>query len=902
VEYRILGPLELVDDGRPVVLSARKQRMLLLCLLLHANEAVSADALIDAVWGERPPSSAAKLVQVYVSQLRRALGEGAIETRPPGYAMALEPEQLDAARFEALLAAGREAMAAANPALAAALLRRALDLWRGRALEDAQGAAFAVVEARRLEELRLACVEERLDADLALGRHDEALAEIGVLVAAHPLRERPRAQLMLALYRCGRQTDALEAYADAARVLRDELGLDPGAELRELQHAILNHAPSLAAHAPPPAQTASLPAPSTPLVGRRDELHRLTALVTRDEVRIVTVSGAGGSGKTRLALELARSAGPRFANGAAFVELAAVGDPELVVSTIAQILGAPETPQEPPGDALAGWLADREVLLVVDNFEHVVAAAPELARLAARAPRLTMLVTSRRVLHISGEHVFALDPLPEDDAVALFAERAAARDAAAAGTPGDDEAVLAICRRVDCLPLAIELAAARTATLTPPLLLERLADRVTALGPGPRDAPARQQTLADTFAWSTDLLDDDERRTLARLSVFAGGGSLDAAQAVCQARVESIEALVDLSLVQRAATAGAVRLTLLETVREHAAELLERTGERAAVQAAHAAWLAALAEATELKGAQRARGLAVVDVELDNLRAAFDRSRAAGDDHTALRIATALYQYWYARGHFREGRDRIGAALAGGAGDARLEALALRALAGLTWLLGDGGEAEALARRGIERGTAAGALEPAMGCHTVLGLVARDRGDLPAAIEHIERSAALAQELGLEPDVTIANTNLADLALAAGDLDGARRRFERTLAYNHEHGSADDDSYALLGLGEVERRSERLDEGAERFEAALELSQRTGLHHNAALALVGLAAIAVARADHGEAARLLGRADELTVGAGGELVGPEAELYTATKAATLAAIGAERMAELAGRS
>jgi predicted ATPase/DNA-binding SARP family transcriptional activator len=899
VEYGILGPLELLDDGRPVALSAPKQRALLLCLLLRANEVVSADALIDAVWGERPPSSAAKVVQVYVSQLRRALGEGAIETRAPGYVMALEPEQLDAARFERLLASGRQAMAAANPALAAALLRRGLDLWRGRPLEDAEDADFAAVEAGRLEELRLACLEERLEADLALGRHAEVLAEIASLVAAHPLRERLRAQLMLALYRCGRQTDALDAYAEGARVLRDELGLEPGAQLRDLQHAILNQAPSLDAPAPPATPIAAIPVPSSALVGRRGELRHLTALVTREDVRIVTVSGAGGSGKTRVALELARVAGPRFANGVAFVELASVRDPALVIGTIAQALGAPETPQEPPAEALARWLAEREVLLVVDNFEHVVGAAPELARLAARAPRLTVLVTSRRVLHVSGEYVFALGPLPQADAVALFAERAAARDAASPDAADDTDAVLAICRRVDCLPLAIELAAARTATLTPPLLLERLADRVTALGPGPRDAPARQQTLADTLAWSTDLLSDEERRALACLSVFGGGSSLVAAETVCAVTLDDVEVLVDLSLVQRTVAAGAVRLTMLETVREHAAGLLGETEEWATVSAAHAAHFAELAGGTELKGAARAQGLALIDVELDNLRTAFDRAVAAGDDGTALRIATALYQYWYTRGHFREGRDRIAGPLGRGAGDARLQALALQALAGLTWLLGDLDGAEALARRGIERGTGAAALEAAMGCHTVLGVVARDRGDLDEAVEHIERSAALAQELGLERDVIIANTNLADLALAAGDLDAARRRFERTLAFNREHGfAAADDSYALLGLGAVARLGGRLDEAVEHLVRALELCERAGFGHNAALALVGLAAVAIERDDHDEAALLLGRATERVAAAGGELTGPDAELYERTSAAALAALGAERFAEM----
>jgi predicted ATPase/DNA-binding SARP family transcriptional activator len=896
MEYRILGPLEIADDGRPLVLNARKQRALLLCLLTRANEVVSADALIDAVWGEQPPSSAAKLVQVYVSQLRRALGDTTIETVPPGYVIRIEPEQLDAARFERLLADGRQAMAASNPALAASLLRRGLALWRGRPLEDTDNAGFAMVAVGRLDELRLACLEERLDADLALGRHGEVLAELASLVTEHPLRERLRAQLMLALYRCGRQADALEAYQDGARVLRDELGLEPSTQLRDLEHAILNQAPSLDAPSAEPAPASAIPVPSSALVGRRGELRQITAMVTRDDVRIVTVSGAGGSGKTRVALELARLAGSQFANGAAFVELASVRDPALVIGTLAQALGAPETPQEPPAEALARWLAEREVLLVVDNFEHVVGAAPELARLAARAPRLTVLVTSRRVLHVSGEHVFALGPLPEDDAVALFAQRAAARDPSA---EQDDVAVRAICRRVDCLPLAIELAAARTATLTPRLLLDRLADRVTALGSGPRDAPARQQTLADTLAWSTDLLSEDERLTLAGLSVFSGGCSLDAAEAICGATLESVEALVDSSLLLRARSSSGVRFVLLETVREHAAELLDDEGDRAAIEGSHGAYYTALAESTVLIGAPDSDAISVFDLELDNLRAAFDRAEAAGDHETALRIATALYYYWYLKGYFREGRDRIRRPLARGAGSERLQALASGALAGLTWLLGDADEAEALARRGIDTGTQAGALEAVMRCETVLGMVARDRGELAEAASHVARSGALAEELGLGEAAITANTNLAELALMADDLDQARRRWEGTLAWNHEHGIAEErDGFALLGLGAVAYRQRRLGEATEHFSRALELSQRAGFRHNVARGLVGLAAVAADRGDHVEAASLLGRASRLIAEIGGELSGIDAELEDRASASCLAALGAERMADL----
>ena len=333
-------------------------------------------------------------------------------------------------------------------------------------------------------------------------------------------------------------------------------------------------------------------------------------------------------------------------------------------------------------------------------------------------------------------------------------------------------------------------------------------------------------------------------------------------------------------------------------MREHAAELLD-DDDRAAIESSHAAYYATLAEATVLIGVTESDAIGGLDLELDNFRAAFDRAEVAGDDETALRIATALYYYWYLKGYFREGRDRIRRPLVRGAGSARLQALACGALAGLTWLLGDGEEAEALAKRGIDTGTHAGALEAVMRCHTVLGMVARDRGDLAAAASHMASSGALADDLGLGEAAITANTNLAELALLADDLDEARRRWEGTLAWNHEHGIAEGrDGFALLGLGAVAYRQSRLGEAAEHFSRALELSQRAGFRHNVARGLVGLAAVAADRGEHTEAASLLGRASRLIAETGGELSGVDAALQDRANASCLAALGPERLEEL----
>ena len=897
LEYGILGPLQVQRDGEDVALTAPKLKAMLLILLLHRDEVVSADLLIDSLWGEQAPESARKLVQVYVSQLRTAVGPDTIETVGQGYRIRVPPMALDAVRFERMRSDGHQAFMGGNPELALALARRALALWRGPALPEVADESYGAVEAGRLHELRMECVEDELDAELALGRHAEVVPRLRQLTAEHPLRERVRARLALALYRTGRQTEALDVLSTGRRVLLDELGLEPGKGHQELERAILNQDPSLDGPNDTAAAAGLIPAPSSALIGRHAELAQLSALVLRDDVRIVTLSGAGGSGKTRVALELARRVGSQFANGAAFVELAAIRDPALAPAAIAAAIGVPETPEMTPAAALASWLQTRDLLLVIDNFEQLIDGADQLARLVKIAPRLTLLVTSRRVLHLTGEHVFPLKPLPVEDAVALFSDRAAARDRSLATDCESREVIADICRRLDCLPLAVELAAARSSTLAPRLLLDRLSRHVPALGSGPRDAPARQQTLADTLRWSTDLLKGAERRALAWLSVFVGGCSIEAAETVGGSDLEHLAALIDSSLVHRTGTAGQVRLSMLETIREHAAALLDAEGSRDTAESQHASYYANLIELAAAKGpASQAQALSLVDADVGNLRAAMDRSEQAGDDLTALRIATALYRYYYLRGHFREGRDRIRGPLERGAGGLALRALSLRALSGLYFMLGDLDSAQTFALQGIDTGTQAGTPYAVMASHTVVSHVARERGEFALAKTHLELSEALAKELGLDEDVLVANTNLGELAMAVGDMDEARRRWEYTLTRY-----SDDDengTFALLGLGSVSYRQGRLDEAARHFERARELSQRAGWLHNTTMALVGLAAIAADRGEDTETALLLGRASGLLGTTGGDLMLADEELFQRARASALAGLGEARLDEL----
>src|SRR6266508_4120959 len=513
-QFSLLGPLSVTLDGAPIALGGQKRRALLAVLLLDANHVVSRDRLIDALWGEDPPDTARNTIQVYVSQLRKLLPEGVLET-----------EAVDLFEFGRLSEEGRTALGAGDAPGAADALETALALWRGAPLADFAWEPFAQTEIVRFEDLRLAALEDRIEVDLSLARHGQLIAELERLVAEHPLRERLRAQLMLALYRSGRQADALAVYQRARRTLVDELGIEPSDALRQLERAILAHDPSL--NVPQAARTSPrrLPTPPTPLQGREQELAALADLVRSEDTRLVTLVGTGGIGKTRLAIELVRRLGPEFRQGAAVATLATLRDPALVARAILDALEIPEVGHDPE-DVLLGTLANSELLLLVDNFEQVLPAARSIARLLDGAPALKVIVTSRAPLHVAAEREFPVPPLADDEAAELFIARAQAANPDFALSEQNAAAVAELWARLDGLPLAIELAAARTKLLPPTALLSRLGNRLELLTGGRRDAPQHQQTLRMTLDWSYDLLDPDAQQLFARLGVFAGGCTL----------------------------------------------------------------------------------------------------------------------------------------------------------------------------------------------------------------------------------------------------------------------------------------------------------------------------------------------------------------------------------------
>jgi predicted ATPase len=592
MEIRVLGSIEVIGEGGPVPLAAPMQRRLLAALAVDVGQVRSADSLIDALWGESPPASASKLLQVYVSQLRKLLGSAHIRTRAGGYALELDDESLDAIRFERLLEEGREALDEGNPALASSRLGRALDLWRGSAYADVAYEEFAHAEAERLEELRRVAIEERLAARLALGQFV-------------PLRE---------------------------------------AEVLTL-----------------------LPRPANTFVGRERELYEVRTLLLRDDVRLLVLTGAGGSGKTRLALEAASEIASSFANGAAFVSLSALRDPELVTGEICRALGVREVPREDPLATVAAALRTLELLLVLDNVEHLRAATPGFVELLARVPRLTLLVTSRVVFHLSSEHVYPVKPLDDDAAAALFIERACDADPYFNPDEQNVDAIRGICRRLDGLPLAIELAASQTRVLAPVELLAQLDRRLPLLTGGPRDLPARQQALRATVEWSVALLEDEGVRDLMHLAVFAGGCTLDAAEAVCGSTVLCLSSLIDHNLLQRSETQHGSRYSMLETIREYAVERLEEAGEANEQRRRHAEYFCRLAEQAEAElggGAAQAVWLDVVAGEHDNVRAALEWCFGDGDPEVGVRLASSLPRFWYFRGHVVEGRRWLERALA----------------------------------------------------------------------------------------------------------------------------------------------------------------------------------------------------------------------------------------------
>jgi predicted ATPase/DNA-binding SARP family transcriptional activator len=850
----LLGELEVLDsDGNVVTVPGAKLRALLAVLALHVGRAVSPEQLADALWGEAPPPGVRNSLQGLVSRLRRALGSNdVVAMRGGGYVLDLERNSIDIHRFEDLVGEARAAAGDGDDPRARELLVTAASLWRGHALAEFVYEDFAASVSSRLSELRLTAIEDRLELDLRLGNHTAVVSELESLVSAHPLRERLRGLLMLALYRSGRQADALRAFQDGREVLAEQLGLDPSPELRSLEGAILAHDPALAAPAPRASAQAAdraivryaIPAPLTPLIGRDVEVRGVADLVTAH--RLVTLVGPGGVGKTALALDVARRAGVAASSGACLVELAPVGDPAGIPAAIAAALDLPDPTR------LAEAIGERELLVVFDNCEHVIEGAAVIAEdLLRRCPSLRLLATSREGLRVGGEVVWAVPPLNTEDAVELFNVRATAVGSTH-DRPDEVGALVAeICARLDGLPLAIELAAARTRAFPIRQIASRLNDRFRLLTGGSRTALPRQQTLRAVVDWSYELLFDDEQRVFERLSVFPGGCDLPTAEAICSDDDiaphdvgDIIHALVDKSLVSAVRTGDDVRFAQLQTLAQYGREKLAERGDAERVRddmARHYSTLCARS-ATAYVGREQEAWLVAIDREHDNLRGALEWAVASGDAETALTIAGGVaWPHWLA-GTAVEGKrwidDAFGCA---GEASASTRALALTGRGLLDFQTGHQQNVDADFESALATFSAAGDDASVALAQSFYTEVAATRGDHDEAVRRRQASIDMYDGRTDEFGFAARPYSQAKLALLTRDLVAAERYYRQAL----ERFTGIDRplmlSMCLAVVADFDERAGNFAAAIEKLEAAAGINEALGLRGFNASTLAWLA-------------------------------------------------------------
>lgn len=879
MEFRILGRLEVVDDGRDITPPRLKQQGLLALLLLRAGERVSPEEAAEALWEGRPPPAARNAVQGHVAALRKLLGRGRIETRNGGYVLHLDEDELDLHRFERVLTGSRGRPLEEQ----SELLAEALALFRGAPLEDLRYESFASAEANRIEELRLLALESKVDADLSLGRHELVVPELERLVREAPLRERLWTHLMLALYRCGRQADAVTCYRRAKAAL-DELGLEPGIALQRLERQILNQDPELELVSVRTSR-ARIPTPPTPLLGRERELAEVRGLVLSDDVRLVTLTGPGGAGKTRLALEAARGAAAHFPGGTFFVSLASVADPDLVLPAVSHALGINEGGGSPLVDSLAAGLGDRPALAVLDNVEHLLGAAPALGGLLAASPNLMLLVTSREPLRLYGEHLYRVPPLDAAAAAALFLDRAQAVRANLPRSESTHAAIAEICVRLDGLPLAIELAAARVELFAPEELLVRLRSSLDLLTEGPVDHPERQQTLRRTLDWSYERLTADEQRLFARLATFSGGWTLDAADAVCGEDMDivgGLSSLLDKSLLHVDPSGDESRQAMLETIREYAGQRLEEAAEAEDLRRRHLEHFLALAEEAEpqLRGSP-AKWIDRLEADHGNLRAALDRIDVRRESELEQRLAGALWRFWYLQSHLLEGRRRLERALADGKPTAR-RAKVLLGSAVMALNTADAAVARLRAEEGLALYRDLGDAWGEAYCSFLLGHLA---GDDPQRRKLYEGAILTFRELGDEHSALLASRHL---ALTRDDPEEARALHEENLARARASGNKRIAATALGALAEHAMAEKRVEEALSLLREGLAIHSEAGDVLDTAVDLCRFAAALASAGQPATAATLLASFDAMS-----ETVGGRRALMASLNEQTLALIHAQ---------
>jgi non-specific serine/threonine protein kinase len=811
--------------------------------------------------------------------------------QPEGYVLTIDPMAVDLHRFHHLVG---QARAADRDRDAAALFKQALGLWRGQAFATLDTPWINTVRDA-LEAQRLAAELDHNDLELRRGRHTELLCALSTRAAAHPLDERLAGQLMLALYRSGRQADALEYYHELRLRLADELGIDPSPPLQQLHQQILNADQAMAmplSSAATPEQNGNLPAEVTSFVNRRQEIAEVTRMLS--VARLVTLTGVGGVGKTRLALRVAADLRPAFPDGVWMVELARVQDPAMVEHTVVDALGVRDQSARRPLAVLIEYLRERRVLLLLDNAEHLLDECAALVdELLRAASGVRILATSRQPLRVAGEHVLAVPPLSVPDAsrtlpaeagaqcaaMTLFGDRAAATVPGFAISVGNQVAVAQLCHRLDGIPLAIELAAARLRTLSPAQLLSRLDDRFRLLTMGHRAAPPRQQTLRATVGWSFDLCSPPEQRLWMRVSVFAGSFGLEAAEDVCSGEglaaedlLDVLAGLVDKSVLVREEHSESVRYRLLETLRQYGQHKLREAGEETTMRRRHADWYVRLADQGEAEwfGPHQMKWSTNLRLEHANLRTAFDFCLTTpGEEQTGLRMAAALCFYWIACGLVREGRHWLDRALALAPEPSSVRAKALWVNGWIMITQGDLAEGTSTLRECQDLAGRVGD-EVAL-THAIhkLGLATLFGGDMAPGVTLMEEALARFRTLGeLNSIVVMAQVQLAMTSSFEGGLDHAAALCREARAISAERGECWALSSALYALARVEWRQGQLGLATAYAREGLRIKQTFNDIVGIVLLVEQLAWIAASSGEGKRAAVLLGAAHRIwpTVG------------------------------------
>ena len=882
IAFHILGPIEIIVDGRSIPLPGGHARSVLGLLLLHPNRVLSSNDLIDALWRDNPPRTAPNVLQAHVVSLRRALRAGGeaivarLETRLSGYRLRVEPQELDSELFEAEVA-DAERLAPANPAAAVDDLRRALARWRGTVEAGGTESSVAAGAIARLEELRLGASETLAELNLRLGRARDVAADLEPLAREHPFRERFHALLMIALYRSGRQADALAAYRIARDALVDELGVEPGPELRALELAVLRQEPgligvTLASAATPDAgpdaaaSTAGaatfqhMPSIDTSFVGRDAELTSVVKLL--GDERLITITGVGGAGKTRFAMQAAARAVERFPGGIWFVDLTPVPDGERLPLAVAASLGIAEQAGLGIAETVVEGLGDARRLLILDNCEHVIEPCARFAEALLEGARgLSILATSREPLRLSSEVLWRLAPLDVpagagadslSDAVRLLLDRAGRVRPGRAWTDADLAAMARICHRLDGLPLAIEMAAARLRVLEPQDVLDRLDDRFRLLTDGGRTTIPRHRTLLATLDWSYELLDDGDQAILRRMSAFATAVPPAAVAEICGGPdIDAVEAVVRLADRSLAITTvgpdGRSRFGLLDTVREYGRVQLRAAGEEQDIAQRHLAyWTAVATEAFERRHDDRDQQADALEREVGELRLALDRAHAL-DDGSELALAGRLGWFWAHHTHLTEGRRLLDRALSGSAGDELDRARCLCATGALAAVQGEAEHAYEAFEAGLAILRRRGETVEECAALDDLGWGRFFLGDNDGAEAAFGRAVGLADQVAIPGLVRRTNAGLCQVLVAKGDVGRARVLAEQLVriagadlwtSHLAHHFLAD---CAMIAGDPAEAR--------EPYRTALELAHRMG---NAIETAIELQGVAMAAAGSGE--------------------------------------------------